>query len=73
MLDWPSHRANYIRSASATRLVGKLASLIIKKLVEEGGASYDNIWCVGHSLGSHVCGTAGRNSPEKISRITGEW
>ena len=44
----------------------------MKKLVEEGGASYDKMWCVGHSLGSHVCGNAGRNTPTKIGRITGE-
>ena len=71
-LDWPSDRLNYWLSASETRPVGRLTSLIMKKLVEEGGASYDRIWCVGHSLGSHVCGHAGRNTPEKISRITGE-
>ena len=72
VLDWPSHRTYYASSAAETRPVGKLASLIMKKVVDEGGASYDKIWCVGHSLGSHVCGNAGRNTPQKISRITGE-
>ena len=44
----------------------------MKKVVYEGGASYYKIWCVRHSLGSHVCGNAGRNTPQKISSITGE-
>ena len=73
ILDWPCHKTYYPQFASETRPVGKLASLIMKKVVDEGGASYDRIWCVGHSLGSHVCGNAGCNtSPQKISHITSE-
>ena len=72
LLDWPSKKPWYPDAASETRTVGKLMSLIMKKLVDEKGASYDDIWCVGPSLGSHVCSAAGRNTPEKISRITGK-
>ena len=61
----------YPQSASDIRVVGKIISLVMDRLVEEGGTTYDNIWCIGHSLGSHTCGYAGRNTKQKIGRITG--
>ena len=72
VLDWPSRNPYYPKPATRTRSVGRLTAVMMKKLVDDGGASYDNIWCIGHSLGSHVCGHAGRSTPDKIGRITGE-
>ena len=74
IVNW-KYGASYTRypqSASNTRTVGALTSLIMQKLVTLGGAQYDKIWCVGHSLGAHMCGHAGNRSPQKIGRITGK-
>ena len=38
----------------------------------KGGASYGNMYCIGHSLGSHVCGHTGKRTDSKIGRITGK-
>jgi len=59
----------YPQAASNTRVVGREIGNVARNLVEKGGTKASNIWCVGHSLGSHVCGHAG--SWYKIGRITG--
>ena len=72
-VSW-KYGASYVRypqSASNTRTVGSLTAQIIQKLVAVGGAKYDKVWCIGHSLGSHMCAHAGGATPEKIGRITG--
>lgn len=37
--------------------------------MERGGTAREKLWCVGHSLGSHICGHAGQTF--KLGRITG--
>ena len=59
----------YPQAASNTRVVGRQIGNVARNLVENGGAKASNVWCVGHSLGSHVCGHAGTSF--KIGRITG--
>ena len=71
VVDWNSKSWNYIRAASNTRASGAFGGLIMQQLVESAGASYGDIWCVGHSLGSHFCGFAGRQTGGQIGRITG--
>ena len=72
LLEWPAGDLYYPWSATETRSVGRLTALIMDKVVDDGGASYDDIWCIGHSLGSHVCGFAGGYATGEIDRITGE-
>lgn len=57
---------DYLQSASNTRTVGAAIALVVNNLINN--TESDN-YCVGHSLGSHVCGQAGQRS--KFSRITG--
>ena len=71
VVDWPSHRVNYFKSASETQTVGALTARVVDKLVGEKGSSPDDIWCVGHSLGAHVCGFTGRATTHNIGRVTG--
>jgi len=71
IINWPSLDLYYPQSASETRTVGAMISAVMKKMVDEGGAAYANLWCVGHSLGAHVCAFAGRGTGGQIGRITG--
>ena len=68
-VHWDSAQLFYPQSASDTRSVGAEVSLRVKLLVGTGGAERGDIWCVGHSLGAHVCGHAGKRIP--FGRITG--
>ena len=44
-------------------------SMVIGEMVKLG-ADLDSFWLVGHSLGAHTVGFAGKNTPG-IGRITG--
>ena len=59
----------YPNSASNTRTVGAEISLSVNRLMDEAKLSRDKLWCVGFSLGAHVCGFAGMGT--KFERITG--
>ncbi|XP_070500866.1 inactive pancreatic lipase-related protein 1 [Chironomus tepperi] len=76
-VDWSEIAAdnNYLRSASATKDVGRNVAYVINHMVVYNGAELKNFHIIGHSLGAHTAGYAGtfiksmRN--EKIDRITG--
>jgi hypothetical protein len=59
----------YDEAASDTRAVGAEIGLVAAHLVSAGGSAQARLYCVGHSLGSHVCGHAGMKF--KFGRITG--
>ena len=64
-------KVDYRQAASNTRVAGAEIALIAKHLVENGGANRSDLWCVGHSLGSHVCGHVGQNY--KFGKVTGKF
>jgi len=68
-VEWNSYYY-YTQSASDTRTVGAQIALIAKYLVANG-LPWANLYCVGHSLGAHVCGFAGLTY--KFPRITGRF
>lgn len=61
----------YPRSASNTRVMGALTGELMKYLSLRAGALLEDMWCVGHSLGAHTCGFAGKRTGGKLGRITG--
>jgi esterase/lipase superfamily enzyme len=61
---------NYNQAASNTRLVGTQLRLTIDMLVQVGGRLSD-MHLIGHSLGSHTVGYAGRLLQGRLNRITG--
>jgi len=75
IVDWRgcASNMNYNQAASDTRSVGRYTSAVIQRLLQVAGSMADRMWCVGHSLGSHVCGHAGMSMPEsqRIGRVTG--
>ncbi|XP_056385904.1 pancreatic lipase-related protein 2-like isoform X2 [Hyla sarda] len=60
----------YVQAANNARLVGAEIAYLIKRLQEELGYAPSNIHIIGHSLGAHAAGEAGRRLPG-IRRITG--
>ena len=73
--DWKkgATKIYYPTAAATTQTVGAFFAHTMKGLVENFNATYDNMWCVGFSLGSHVCGHAGMETGGQIARITGEY
>lgn len=59
----------YPQSASDTRTVGTEIGLVAANLIANGFSDNSKMYCVGHSLGSHVCGHAGMTT--KFNRVTG--
>ena len=74
-VDWstPAFDVNYFNSAFNTQIVGPMVALFIRRLIDVFGVDSQSFQLVGHSLGAHVCGFAGKrfNSSEKIGHITG--
>ncbi len=61
----------YPQAASNTQIVGTSIAVVANTMMQNGGKAAD-MWCVGHSLGSHLCGHAGRRTDQPLGRITGE-
>lgn len=64
----------YPTSAGYSKDLGGYIAKLMKELNETMGVPYYNMHCIGHSLGAHICGFAGKyiNSINyTISRITG--
>lgn len=64
-----SQTIDYAQAAGNARLVGSYMAQIAKTLVAAKGADASNVWCIGHSLGGHICGHMGTGM--KLGRITG--
>ncbi|KAM3666260.1 pancreatic triacylglycerol lipase [Ammospiza maritima maritima] len=61
---------SYTQAANNVRIVGAEIAYFVNVLKEEYGYSPADVHIIGHSLGAHAAGEAGRRSPG-ISRITG--
>jgi len=75
VIDWGvcAQLLNYIKAASNTRTVGAQTSLVISNLLRVAGSAPHLMWCMGHSLGAHVCGHCGMKMPSAtpLGRCTG--
>ena len=64
----------YYQAAANTEAVGKWLGEVSSRLmglIRPRAGHKPRIWGVGHSLGAHVLGIAGRNSSKSFDRITG--
>jgi pimeloyl-ACP methyl ester carboxylesterase len=70
IVDWGggAELANYFQSASNTRSMGAYSALVFDNLVSNGASS---TWCIGHSLGAHLCGHTGMRVTTPLERTTG--
>lgn len=60
----------YPQSASNTRTVGAEIGLVAANIIARGISDKYQLYCVGHSLGAHVCGHAGMKT--KFGRVSGK-
>ncbi|XP_027707809.1 pancreatic triacylglycerol lipase-like isoform X2 [Vombatus ursinus] len=71
-VDWKKgSRTLYAQASQNIRVVGAEIAYFVNYLKTELGYSLSNVHIIGHSLGSHVAGEAGRRSNGLIGRITG--
>lgn len=76
-VDWGKYAniINYFSAAESSRIVGNIIAHVLVNMTNDGMVTADTIHLIGHSLGSHVAGVAGRIYYELtdrlITRITG--
>lgn len=69
-VDWSGGSGlPYTQAASNTQIVGVEISILVKTLIRKFGMNANSFHCIGHSLGSHVCGYAGKRI--HLGRISG--
>ncbi|XP_028140195.2 phospholipase A1-like [Diabrotica virgifera virgifera] len=73
VVDWSSITDNILYSvpAQGAPCIGEEYAKFINDLIEKFNVNPKDIHLIGHSLGAHVSGFAGRKVNKKISRITG--
>lgn len=70
-VDWQNGCTfpNYVQAVANTQIVGADIAFLIKSLMTRYNIESDKFHIIGHSLGSHVAGFAGKRVP-KLGRIT---
>lgn len=73
VLDWRQDASNAIYLPSARNVVGVGRALanFLNFLLDTSGSNWNNVHIIGHSLGAHVAGNAGRSGRQRPSRVTG--
>ena len=70
MVEWDSVDLWYPQSVANTRVVGAEIAWLAGELSSQTGQDSAQMWCIGHSLGAHTCGNAGKIFT--LGRITGK-
>ena len=72
VVDWSSSSYGmYHHVRKKVRCVGESVNDLLQHM-GKSGVQAEKIHLIGHSLGAHVAGVAGRLSAAKLSRITGK-
>jgi len=75
IVDWGggAQVLNYAQAASNTRTVGAHTARVFSRLLDVAGSAAARMWCVGHSLGAHMCGHTGMRmaANRRLGRVTG--
>ncbi|XP_044732684.1 phospholipase A1 VesT1.02-like [Chrysoperla carnea] len=62
----------YYTASSNTRFVGDIVAQLVDNLVQKAGMNLDDLHIIGHSLGAHTAGIAGKHIKSgQLKRITG--
>ena len=73
-VDWSVPAGSYIYAEVVPKVpkIGQMVAHFINKLLNLMNTSTNDMHCIGHSLGAHVCGFAGSALfPDKLAQITG--
>ncbi|KAI5639763.1 lipase domain-containing protein [Phthorimaea operculella] len=72
VVDWSDLASSlYFTSANGVPSVGQYLGDFLVWLLDTAGGNWDQVHLVGHSLGAHVVGNAGRRTGNRVRRITG--
>ncbi|XP_017101007.3 phospholipase A1 [Drosophila bipectinata] len=72
VVDWARARSvDYATSVMAVAKTGKKVAAMANFLKEYRGMSFDDLYFIGHSLGAHVAGYAGKNTDGQVHTIVG--
>ncbi|GIY66972.1 inactive pancreatic lipase-related protein 1 [Caerostris extrusa] len=64
IVNWTNYnQAPYAEAVMNTQLVGRQLANLIKYLEANKGVDPQNVHLIGHSLGAHLAGSAGQNTP----------
>ncbi|XP_006778820.1 PREDICTED: pancreatic lipase-related protein 2, partial [Myotis davidii] len=70
-VDWKrGARTEYNQAVHNIRVVGAETAFLIQGLSTKMGYSLENVHLIGHSLGAHAAGEAGRRLGGSVGRIT---
>ncbi len=72
-VDWSdgADELNYMKSVQNIRVVGREVANLIKLMQNQVGMEPARVHLIGHSLGAHAAGYAGK-AVRRIGRITGK-
>ncbi|XP_014704751.3 pancreatic lipase-related protein 2 [Equus asinus] len=71
-VDWSSGaKAEYTQAVQNIRIVGAETAYLIQQLSTELSYNPKNVHIIGHSLGAHTAGEAGRRLEGRVGRVTG--
>lgn len=71
-VDWQrGARTDYTQAVHNIRVVGAEVAYLIQELSSELGYRLEDVHIIGHSLGAHAAGEAGRRLGGRVGRITG--
>jgi predicted alpha/beta hydrolase len=73
LVDWEKGADNlldYNQAVANCRVVGAIIARLMTSLHTSTGASFGNMYVIGHSLGAHIAGYAGEKI-NSLGRITG--
>lgn len=71
IMDWGLAAAGYYPAVVArAHILSTYLAELISKLTDELGADYKRIHLIGHSMGAHISGLAGKKLNGRIGRIT---
>lgn len=71
-IDWSKgNQMPYSQAVVNTRIVGMMIGKFIQMAIDQTSATLDSFHILGHSLGSHVAGYAGKYLDGQLGQITG--
>ncbi|XP_026731913.1 uncharacterized protein LOC113496789 [Trichoplusia ni] len=72
VVDWRGlASSSYTSAAGGVPSVGQHIGNFLVWLINNAGGNWNNVHLVGHSLGAHIVGVAGRQAGGRPSRVTG--
>ena len=71
VIDWrlPANSTYYFQSVANTQVVGRMIACVINRLKAGLNLNTDMVYLIGHSLGAHVVGFAGKGVTPRCWQI----